>query len=348
MDGEEGPFSLALHPRLTVIAGLGEAERERLCGELIGALGVGRPGVHAEVVDDHGRHLGVFRPEGARHRVVDLDEGVDVSDRYRGATGDLDLLAVEGIDAPRAQQALRLARGDLARASTGEDPVCRLAEVGQSDLWAAAAAVQVAVQVAAEGSAASSGPAGSAGPEVTNAAEDRPERRSRYGWFGSRRSRAEATGGDDGARAAERRWAGVAGEVSVDWALAHREVITAAARLCQDLHSLDTMSATAPAVDTKATSDLVSTLVGRMVLSRALGASRESFPLLLDDPFVGLGATVKPPLLELLGRTAGNPQAVLLTGDEDVASWARLEVLTGELSLLEPTLPLPVSAGARV
>jgi hypothetical protein len=41
-------------------------------------------------------------------------------------------------------------------------------------------------------------------------------------------------------------------------------------------------------------------------------------------------------LLELLGRSAGDPQIVFLTEDDDVASWARLEALTGELALIEP------------
>ena len=48
---------------------------------------------------------------------------------------------------------------------------------------------------------------------------------------------------------------------------------------------------------------------------------------------------MKPALLELLRRTAGTPQVILLTDDEDVASWARLEALTGELTVLEPSPP---------
>ena len=48
---------------------------------------------------------------------------------------------------------------------------------------------------------------------------------------------------------------------------------------------------------------------------------------------------MKPALLELLRRTAGTPQAILLTDDEDVASWARLEALAGELTVLEPSRP---------
>ena len=57
---------------------------------------------------------------------------------------------------------------------------------------------------------------------------------------------------------------------------------------------------------------------------------------MLDDPFRDLDPSVKPLLLELLGRSAGEPQIVFLTEDEDVASWARLEALTGEVALIEP------------
>jgi hypothetical protein len=39
----------------------------------------------------------------------------------------------------------------------------------------------------------------------------------------------------------------------------------------------------------------------------------------------------------LLGHGPGTPQLIFLTQDEDVASWARLEALTGALSIIEPT-----------
>ena len=57
---------------------------------------------------------------------------------------------------------------------------------------------------------------------------------------------------------------------------------------------------------------------------------------MLDDPFADLERTAKPALLELLSHTSGSPQLVYLTDDEDVASWARLEALTGALAIIEP------------
>jgi hypothetical protein len=41
-------------------------------------------------------------------------------------------------------------------------------------------------------------------------------------------------------------------------------------------------------------------------------------------------------LLELLLEHAGNPQVILLTNDEDVVAWARLESITGALDLIGP------------
>jgi ABC-type lipoprotein export system ATPase subunit len=80
--------------------------------------------------------------------------------------------------------------------------------------------------------------------------------------------------------------------------------------------------------------DLAHVLVTRLAELRSVAG--EGVPLLLDDPFQQLDRSVKPLLLELLGRSAGEPQIVFLTEDEDVASWARLEALTGDVALIEP------------
>ena len=45
----------------------------------------------------------------------------------------------------------------------------------------------------------------------------------------------------------------------------------------------------------------------------------------------------RPAVLELLTHAAESVQVIYLTNDEDVASWARLEALTGALSIIEPT-----------
>jgi DNA repair exonuclease SbcCD ATPase subunit len=97
------------------------------------------------------------------------------------------------------------------------------------------------------------------------------------------------------------------------------------------------MSSTAPEMDDDRATDLARVLVTRLSEARHFGQDGESYPLILDDPFVELDSSLKPSLLELLGHNVLSPQVIFLTEDEDVASWARLEALTGALSIIEPT-----------
>lgn len=145
-------------------------------------------------------------------------------------------------------------------------------------------------------------------------------------------------------RAAASQWFTLAGDISVDWALEHHTDISTAARLRADVRNLGVMSSSAPG-DGDLASDLAHALLGRMARARTLGELGETFPLVIDEVFRDLESGLKVPLLELLARSAGRPQVILLTSDEDVASWARLEALTGTLAVLEPT-PEPDTAHA--
>ncbi|MGI8709662.1 MAG: hypothetical protein ACR2LA_01510 [Acidimicrobiales bacterium] len=49
-----------------------------------------------------------------------------------------------------------------------------------------------------------------------------------------------------------------------------------------------------------------------------------------------MAPSTKLTLVELLARTAGSPQVILITDQQEVASWARLEALTGDVALVEP------------
>ena len=409
-------FSVTLHPRLTVIAGVGPLEREGLAGELIGALGSSRSGVHAELQLDDGRHLAVFRPEGGRHRVVDIDRATDVSREFTTPEGRIDVLAHAGIDLRRARRRLRLGAADLATGTKGAALIRQLADVDQSRLWSAAEQLRRTddhLQQVAE--AVGSAPEDAAvidkieqRHQAFEAAQERHERFraksigiaitgavaavpiaffNRIAAFGplflasitvlisvvfrslmERAARAEEealaeagaqsylgfhlqrvngllasdqnrkrlmTAADEHNKAVAA-WRTMAGDIQVDWAFEHREEILAAARLRRDITALGAMSATAPDADGDRTADLARVLVGRLAELRHLGADGESFPLILDEPFVGLDPGMKPSLLELLGNSAGSPQLILLTEDEEVASWARLEALTGALSIIEP------------
>ena len=68
----------------------------------------------------------------------------------------------------------------------------------------------------------------------------------------------------------------------------------------------------------------------------------------LEQGIAGLGQQIellrtslvkKPALLELLVRSSAMQQLIYFTEDPDVSSWARVEALTGELSVLEPARP---------
>jgi len=420
-------FSLDLHPRLTVIAGVGKLERDGLVGELIGALGASRTGVHAEIVRDDGRHLAVFRPEGGRHRIVDIGNATDVSKEFTTPEGRLDLLAHAGIELRRARRRMRLAAGDLATGTQGATLIRQLADVDQHRLWAAAENLRRTddrLQQVAE--AVGSAPEDAAvidkieqRHQAFEAAQERHEKFraksigialagavsaipiaffSRIAAFGplflasvtvlvsvvfrslmERAARAEEEAlAEAGAQSylgfhlqrvngllssdqnrrqlmtaaeehnkATAEWKTMAGDIQVDWAFEHREEILAAARLRRDMTALGAMSATAPDMDDDRTTDLARVLVGRLAELRHLGHGGEAFPLILDDPFVDLDPGMKPSLLELLGHSAGSPQLIFLTEDEDVASWARLEALTGALSIIEPTPEHVDEVGAK-
>ena len=409
-------FSLALHPRLTVIAGLGQLERDSLIGELVGALSSSRTGVHAELVEDGGRHLAVFRPTGGRHRVVDIDTAKDVSRDFAADDGRIDLLHHHGIELRRARRKMRFGATDLSTGTHGAALIRELADQDQTRLWLAAEALQRSddeLQRVAEevGSAPEDA-------EVVDrieqrhthleAAQERNERFRRKTFIASLASTVLAIPGalflqpaafpllaialvsvlasvhfrtavnraaqaedealaEAGAqsylgfqiqrvngllssdahrkalmhaaelhRTAVAVWRAMAREIQVDWALEHREEILATARVRKDVHILGTLSHAGPMAEDDRTSDLARVVVSRLIELRKLGIGGESFPLVLDDPFVDVDTSTKPALLELLNHTDNAPQLIFLTEDEDVASWARLEALTGALSIVEP------------
>jgi len=153
IEADDNTFSLEFHPRLTVISGVGRLEREGLTTELIGALSASRTGVHAEVVADTGNRFAIFRPFGARHRVVDIDTATDVSARFADETGTIDLLAVAGLNQRTAKRRLRLTATDLTTSTHHEQIVRRLAGVDPAELWGAVEGVtkaQATVDEAAE------------------------------------------------------------------------------------------------------------------------------------------------------------------------------------------------------
>ena len=410
-------FTLDLHPRLTVIGGVGQIERDGLITELIGSLGAGRSGVHVELVSDSGTRLAIFRPHGARHQVVDVDGAADVTSEFSDEEGAIDLLSRANFDFASARAAMRFTSADLLTTRERDRLVQDLAQVNQNELWVAAEALRLAhrrldEEAEAVGSTAEdahvierieerhaefehsqavleryrkltflvSGFAAlgvvpavvlaglfAAAPlmviatvstifsilvwrknETAHRAEEEAlaaagaqsylgfHLQRVNGLLSSDQSRKRLMKASEEMREAQKRWRVIAGEADLPWTLAHREEINAAVRLRQDVVSLGMVTSASEGDGERATS-LAHALVSRLNDLRTFGPNSESFPALLDEPFTAVEDTIKPSLLELLVRSSQNQQVILFTEDDTIAQWARLEAMTGALSIVEPS-----------
>ena len=129
-------------------------------------------------------------------------------------------------------------------------------------------------------------------------------------------------------RRAVAQWQALTGDIGVDWALIVRDQVTRAhARPNAEAELLARVPEPA---------EMAQSLIVRLAELRHLGTGGESVPLILDEPLDGMTTSIKQWMLELLGRSAGAPQVVYLTDDDDVAAWARIEALAGTLELIEP------------
>jgi len=148
-------------------------------------------------------------------------------------------------------------------------------------------------------------------------------------------------------RQAVARWQSLAGEVAVDWALTMRErIATLAVRLADEGRAGS--GPTSPSLRAVEPADLAHALVARLAELRNAGPGGQSLPLILDEPLNGVDPSIKQWMLELVGRSAGSPQVVYLTEDEDVASWARMEAVAGHLSVIEPSPEHEAVVGERL
>lgn len=149
-----------------------------------------------------------------------------------------------------------------------------------------------------------------------------------------------------GHRKASAEWKAIAGDVSLTFALDHIDQIRLSADVQSGVRSLQHLSGTAPEVSSDVTAELAQALLNRIEAVRALTAGNEVLPMVVDDAFEDLEPTVKPMLLEMLAASSGAPQVILLTADEDVASWARMEAMTGEVAVVEPTVERSADSSA--
>jgi hypothetical protein len=417
IEADENTFSLEFHPRLTVIGGVGRLEREGLISELVGSLSSSRAGVHAEIVADNGNRFAVFRPFGARPRVIDVEASADVSSRFADEAGNIDLLSVSGLDARSAKRRLRLTAGDLTTSTHHDQIIRRLAAVEPETLWGLADRVRAAQETLdQEADASGSAPEDAAvvarieeRHALFEAAQGRAEKSRRASFFvgagaallvvpsviwvgqtvamtfvilaaivtalsfvqnqrleqartAEEQALAEAgaqsylgfhlqrvNGLLDGQASRQRliqvaadheaamaEWFDTAGDVVVEWVEEHRDEIDEVARRSNDVGATSTDPV---AIDTE--NDDVAALAHALHLRleevQGIGPGGENLPLVLDDALHGLDSELKAPLLEMLVRSSEFQQIVFLTEDSDVTDWARVEAITGELSILEPT-----------
>ena len=402
-----------LHPRLTVIAGVGELERESLVTELLAGLAGSRPGTHVEVVTDSGRRLGILHPpHGGRDRVVELETHEDVTNEFATDEGGVDVLRPYGFDLASAKKRCRMASRDMVTEAAADGAVAVLAAADQTRLWEAAEALRdTDARVKSEVAAAGGDPEDAPLVEEVErrhaafeAAQERLEYVRHHGIFvggacvaaavpavalkhwasvpllvvailttlvsilyrrrmeKTRRAERQALeqagaetylafrlqrmnsmfdGGADRSRLAHAvgahrealgRWQAIAGDLSVDLAFDLKDRVLAANRRLQEAGG----GAAAASAAAAEPAELAQALIVRMSDLRHAGTGGESLPLILDEPLRGVSPSVKQWVLELVGRSAGSPQIVYLTDDADVANWARMEAVSGELSILEP------------
>jgi hypothetical protein len=406
--------TVRFHPRLTVIAGVGRAERELLVTEVLGAMAGGRGGAHLEVVEDNGRRLGIVRPsDGKPDRVIEIETGADVTSEFTTDEGNPDLLAGLGLSAAAARRCSRLTAAEMMAESQRETLLSALAAIDQPTLWTSAQRL-----VDAERALATETRAAGAAPEDLPLIEEVERRHAAYEQWARRSEqlrrhsivigaacavgavpavwlnlmfglpflavavvtvllalmfrrkmvRAEARQAESLARAgaqsylgfqlqrvdrlfvdggfdrvslaseehrgALRHWHALVGDVTTAWALEHRAAIEErATRLITNPRPAPSLADGLPDLDP---AELAHWLAARFTELRRVGPTQESLPLILDDPLVGIDAGVKQWVLELIGRSAGSPQVVYLTADPDVAAWARMEAIAGNLAVIEP------------
>jgi hypothetical protein len=137
IESDRRNFTLDLHPRCTVIAGLDPAENDALISEFTSAIGPGRAGVHLELTDGDANKLAVFRPATSRHRVIDVTRSADLTEHYRKRDGSVDLLHANGTSTHEAREHLVLSPSHLPHSDTTDPVIRKLASLDQKVLHGA-------------------------------------------------------------------------------------------------------------------------------------------------------------------------------------------------------------------
>jgi hypothetical protein len=121
-------------------------------------------------------------------------------------------------------------------------------------------------------------------------------------------------------RSALEAWTDLAGTVDAELALGHRQTIQRAALLA---HELRRSLSSQQMPDDPALTDRLTTLIE----TAAGGAAQATSPLVLVEPTRGLAAPSVVTLLSAIARFAERRQIVVITSDEQVATWAKVEAI---------------------
>jgi hypothetical protein len=143
-------------------------------------------------------------------------------------------------------------------------------------------------------------------------------------------------------REAAQRWRVLAGDVDVEWAVSNRSAIATAAKVRAEVQPFAD-----PADPSRhdRTALAANAVVARLEALRRIGPGGESFPALLDEPFVAVDQGSLPALLELLVRGSRHQQVLLLTESTAIADWARVESMAGGVSVIDP---VPVAGSVQL
>ncbi|MEZ5262245.1 MAG: hypothetical protein R2755_10835 [Acidimicrobiales bacterium] len=301
--------SLELHPRLNVVV-VDEDRVDDIAAKLRTALSHGADGTHVEFTLTDGPSLVAFRPIGGRHRLIDIasaeERPLDLLEELAGAGDGLD------------------AGGDGDGDGDVRAVVAALSRLDQQALWTAAGRVLTLRTEAGADADGASLPDGERPTTIDLRAQ--PKRRLLRRW-----AKASAPGTDDlhaQLAAATRAWHDLAGPIEPEVALRQRDRSEAAARVLVRMGALAAVSAeTEPSsgvsvVPGGSGDGAAIDAVCALVPVRRPGGGPHIVPIPATAAAEGELTTL---LLDHLAALSGDRQIVVVTGDESVIDWARLE-----------------------
>ena len=304
---QEPTRTLEFQPDLNVVLS-SAGSVDTVVGRLRAVLN-GGDGTHVEFAVDDGPSFVLFRPFGARHRLIELESGQEHP---------LATLAAFEFDQGAS---------DLAALYADADTVRHLCRLDQTTLW------DLAERALAERSAAGAPMEPGERTDHGGASTDAESQPSGLRRLLRRKPRpttdpgtTEATGE---AASAEATWWQLAGPVDVDTALCHRARIEAAAGLQGRIGAMAAVgSPDSGGVSSVDPIEIVRAVCALVPRSRPAGGPHVvAAPATIDHELLTF-------VLDYLAGLSGGRQVVIVTDDDAVADWARLESHARRTALL--------------